>query len=272
MLWLHGDPGTGKSVLCARAVKDVQNTRRDIHPPAVGYYYWNFGTRFSSVEAYKILALQLFQDVRRNDDASDLVDLLYASRKTEEVLKALIEALVNESRQTFIFLDGIDEVFSELPGSAWDSARDILAFFLALANEPGMELKVWCSSQTLPQIRSELNGAPGSSKPLDVLDITVDKSTNSADIAAYFKIALESDFEGATENDMGINASLIDMMKRKVEGNFVYARMVLDSVRWAETPRDAFDEIEGGGRGFEDYFKKLIRRLADNSPNKRFLA
>ena len=115
-LWLYGIPGCGKTVLCSTAIEHVLEERKMSTDKAIGvaYFYFDFN---SDDQQYcdtmlRSLVSQLWLQSRGDDNP---VDALYlacgsgASQPSSNMLKNALKELVQNSVDTFILLDALDE-------------------------------------------------------------------------------------------------------------------------------------------------------------------
>jgi len=103
LLWIRGEAGTGKSVLCASAINAF---RSDCPNASFAYFYFN-RMQWDYATCLKYLVFQLGQD-------SDLLRALYekhrrhAEQPTRRELEWLLKDLLKRT-QSHVFLDALDE-------------------------------------------------------------------------------------------------------------------------------------------------------------------
>lgn len=110
-LWLHANPGTGKTVLCASVIENLESEGRK-----VAYFFCSFQEptkrRISSV--LRSLAVQL---LRLQPQTPSALEELYESEmhhgqtklRNEEVILQVLRALLRRIDRVHIVLDGLDE-------------------------------------------------------------------------------------------------------------------------------------------------------------------
>ncbi|KAF2998069.1 hypothetical protein E8E14_000215 [Neopestalotiopsis sp. 37M] len=254
-VWLHGDPGMGKSVICARAVEEVK-TQNPLATVAFQYYSFDEDDDHPTL-TYRNLASQLFRGLYERDILDDLIDITRFP-DTEVAFQTFIELLVGEAKQTYIFIDGIDEKAVDAHGKTqskrWANARSLLRFLIKLTEEPGSRLKIWCSSQDQQQIRDELSALP---------TIHMSESTNSQDIEEYFAIALRKKFEARfAKFDAESKDFVLEELKSQARGNFLWASLMIRTIENARSLKDLKDKLkEGLPEDFQNYLMKQVKAL-----------
>ncbi|KAI1425070.1 hypothetical protein F5Y12DRAFT_714730 [Xylaria sp. FL1777] len=243
-LWLRGGPGAGKSVLCAHAIQHLQAGSPDF---TVVFYYFDFNENDPLLTIYKDIAKQLFcQLYPRESEISQDVYEITGGKFGLDSLKKLIRILVAESRTTFLFLDGLDEEMSI--GERWQAVKNIVSFSLELAKSEDSPLKLWCSSQDRYKIRVLLSGCES---------IELGASTNNKDIETFLQIALEDAELG--EMDQDIKTKVLNKLQKKVDGNFLWAAFMVDTIADSPSHKDLARVLEIGlPQDFENYLKKKI--------------
>jgi hypothetical protein len=101
-----------KSVMCARAVQEIRS--RDLFATVAFQYYSFDEDNDHSTLVYCNLTAQLFRQLDEFDDILDQIIDLTRSPDSELAIKTFIELMIKEAKQTYIFIDGIDEKATEL--------------------------------------------------------------------------------------------------------------------------------------------------------------
>lgn len=244
ILWLNGGPGVGKSFICAYAVQQLEQQISR----SVAYHYFRFDEPdVSPLAIYRNIASSLLHDTYK--DSEEVPDLVFDKTREklgEQSIKSLIEVLVSELSNTFIFLDGIDEECSN--DGRWKTASQIMKFFIDLAERPGSTLKLWCSSQDWGKVRDLLATAD---------QIHLEASVNSSDIERYCKAALQRDFG---DINMAVKDKLLEDIKNQVNGNFLWVALMLPTLSEAESIGEMQKRVQQGlPMGFEKYLTEKIR-------------
>ncbi|OTA78795.1 hypothetical protein M434DRAFT_38448 [Hypoxylon sp. CO27-5] len=237
-LWINGNPGSGKSIICARAVMEAR-TKSANQSAAVAFHYYSFDEDSSDpTSAFKSIAAQLFHELIDLDDISDSLFSITKSPCNEEALKEFIQTMIMKSRQTYVFLDGIDEELQ--PPRRWENAKIVLG------------------SQDRPCIRDQLRGFQ---------EVVIDETTNGNDIEAFFEGALRNKLQSRFSDSTSSSAvPILNMLKAQVHGNFLWADMMVKEIRDAISIKDLKKRIKYGlPEEFKDYLSKQVRNLRRSS-------
>ncbi|KAL0938498.1 uncharacterized protein CTRU02_205108 [Colletotrichum truncatum] len=249
VLWLNGGSGVGKSVLCARTIYNFQKSGA-----TVAFNYFSFDETPQVMLIYRYLAIQLFDQLYFSAEVSDHIIGLIRGNPDVATFQSLISTLVAESQTTFIFLDGLDEEYSEK--GRWKSAVDVASFLLGLARQENSPLKLWCSSQDRRKIRELFKGAE---------EINVGTAENGGDIKKFFNAAIDS--QDFAELSTDTKEHVLKSLNESVNGNFLWASMMVDSLESAPTVRKLEEIIENGlPEEFEIYLQNQFqeRKYVDN--------
>lgn len=291
VLWLSGDAGFGKSVLCAHAIRQQSKLWADDGAVAVTYQFYKMNNESENpMTAYLTLAEMLFKErfPRLDDKVPDEISAICAYSPNQYRLCKLIELLVREFKAIYIFVDGLDEIVDAVDKNRWSYAKHFLDFILKLAvgtRSPGDDfdtvIKVWVSSQR----RKEINHAifsriPGtstvstsrpSSSIMPLVQIALTTKSNRSDISAMFRRELEAGRYYDLSEDEGskvINI-VLDILQRAVKGNFLWARLMLDSLANASSLGQIVEAFEKVPDDFRAYLGNRIRTQLDRHPESR---
>lgn len=244
MIWLNGGPGVGKSFICSHVVNRIQQDGSS----AVAFQYFTYEeTDIKPLAIYRNIANQLFHALYgHSEEISDHIDFIIQGQLNEQSMKSIIEVLIAELESSFVFLDGIDEECSD--DSRWKTASPVLGFLVALARKPGSTMRLWCSSQYRTAKKSALG---------DPEQIQLIAERNTADIERFIDNKLNRDCE---DLDSKTKTSLLEDLKRKVDGNFLWAAMMLNTISKASSSTEIQELVKQGlPLSFQDYLEKKIR-------------
>ena len=246
ILWLFAGPGTGKSVLCSRAVEYVRNLGGT---QAECLHFSEFDNEHTAIVTARNLANQLFERYwLSNQDVSE--DLRNASQKSGADLVNLLEfirVLVKKLPKVFIFLDGLDE---ECTMARWKEASKIIDFVNLLAQDSPKTIRVWYSSQDRPIIRGLLENS---------LVLNVKEQIRTA---VDKHISLRVPGISNPEVDQDTRIWILSELKQRADGNFLWASLMLKTI---ENEVSSFDEMElfikeGLPKDLDAYYKRIIAR------------
>ncbi|KAI3326935.1 hypothetical protein HD806DRAFT_378066 [Xylariaceae sp. AK1471] len=249
ILWLNGDPGVGKSVICAYAARSI---RENDSSCAVASQYFSFDEVETLSIIYRNIAEQLFHQLYPSiEEISEHVYEITQSPGNEATtsLKRLIKTFTTELTATYVFLDGFDEVHSVK--ERWDNTSDVVSFFADLARQPGSTLKLWCSTQQRGKIRDLMKNAES---------VELSASKNGDDIEIFFADALRT--RNFVELDPANSAQVLSDLKQQVNGNFLWASLMLDTISDASSLKQLQNMVEEGlPEDFEKYLASRMKRI-----------
>lgn len=214
VIWIAGEHGIGKSILCAKTIDYVQDLGR-----CAAFHYCRYNNQLDSVQIARSLILQLFEHVYESNSAiASLIHERYAKIGLGSLfsLGVLIEVMIlilgelklehNEQQDrlpaAYVFLDGIDEASPEN-----DVIEDLVKPLLRIS--PQGAVHIWVSSRRENTVLEHLQQYP-TLNPRDY---------NQQDVRDYLENVVQTCFEqtgissgsnGATcsENDDSSEESL----------------------------------------------------------------
>lgn len=114
LLWLHGIPGCGKTILSATIIEDVLHHCRLKSALAVAYFYFDFNDGEKQRHEKMVCSL-LWQVSLQSTDAFDVLESLFAScgdgrqQPSHDTLLGSLKKAIQGFEGTFIVLDALDE-------------------------------------------------------------------------------------------------------------------------------------------------------------------
>lgn len=232
VLWLSAAPGMGKSVLCAHAVEQI----KDMRPAsAVAFHYYRFDEQYSAIEAYRNIAEQLFDQLweQTQDVPDDLHAQIQGSSSDPGRVKRFIELLLSRIVEVYILLDGLDEECDQK--SRWTDALEVLEYFERLTSTMPSSVRLWCSSQDRLCVRTKMQKYQA---------ISMTEQSTSADIARFLAKALP--MLVVDEVDPGTESMILEDLKDKAKGNFLWAQLMVQSLEQADNLDEIVRRIQDG--------------------------
>ncbi|KAH9041905.1 hypothetical protein EDB83DRAFT_2524063 [Lactarius deliciosus] len=272
LLWIHGKPGSGKSVLCSAIIQNVM-TLRDAGLASMAYFYFDF--RDTDKQNCRNLLLSLLSQLStRSDLCCDILHRAYVThdngshKPTDDVLiQCLKETLMfSDNRPIYIILDALDEcpVTFGVP-----SPRElVLDLVKDLVELPLPHLHICVTSRPEIDIRTAL-------EPLTSLRVSLhDQTGQREDIVEYVSSVVHLDPRMGKWREQDRNL-VIETLSDKADGMFRWVFCQLETVRQCFPPSlgrilrelpESLDEtyeriLKNIGKATRDHAHRLLQCL-----------
>ncbi|KAI0292974.1 hypothetical protein B0F90DRAFT_193057 [Multifurca ochricompacta] len=262
LLWIHGKPGSGKSVLCSTIIEDI-TAMREAGLASMAYFYFDFRDR-AKQDSRGLLSSLLVQLCEQSDLCSDILSRLYsthAAGSRQPRINALLECLKDmlalpEQGPIYIILDGLDE--SPKSSGTPSKRESILELVEWLVNLRGSNLRICVSSCAETDIREVL-------QPLASQIVSLhDEMGHVEDINDYINFFVGSDLKmkkwRKEDKDFVINK-----LSQEAGGIFRWVFCQLDQLRRClrESIRHTINE-------FPETLKEAYERILQDIDKKRW--
>ncbi|KAI0276991.1 hypothetical protein BGY98DRAFT_659186 [Russula aff. rugulosa BPL654] len=191
LLWIHGKPGSGKSILCSTVIEDIKAVC-DTGQASMAYFYFDF--RNANKQCLRDLLPSLVTQLSaRSSPRCDILSKLYSAhdngmnQPSDGVLTKCLQDMLSLPNQSPIYLimDALDEspVTSEIP-SARERVLQLLEELVGLGLQ---NLHICVTSRPEIDIRNAI-------EPLSSLRVSLhDETGQREDIADYVRSIVYSD-------------------------------------------------------------------------------
>lgn len=183
LMWLHGLPGAGKTVLCSSVIEDIRQKCEDFHNARCAYFYFDF--RDKSKQSVEGMLRSLLRQLSSYDTSLPklVADLHRAHARqghqpTQEALIDTLCSIAQETERTFIIIDALDEC-AEL-----DEALDLL---LALTDASCATLSILVTSRELDDIGAAIKDVPAEK----LKHVSIQNRKDNADIDLFIRTQVE---------------------------------------------------------------------------------
>ncbi|KAK1994268.1 hypothetical protein LX36DRAFT_214399 [Colletotrichum falcatum] len=160
-LWLHGMPGCGKTVLCAKVLHHLQDTNDCV----TLYFFFDFSDTGKQKLDDLIRAL-IFQFYKHGGEAANELDDIFKSQQDQlstAVLAKTLHAMMKYSKRVYIILDALDECSMRDKLLAWMEnivfTPDLDHVQLLATSRPEEEFQrsipVWIGEESCRQLNKE---------------------------------------------------------------------------------------------------------------------
>lgn len=189
VLWLHGDPGSGKTVLSSTIIEDLKmNVAPDSRSTVAFWYFSNNDTRrMSLTECIRALSAQIINAFP--NDIPDVIESLWVDKmKGNDLpkpsdLKVTIQRLLDDHKVSlFIVLDALDECREEEHEETFDFVRG-----LASNTHPDVHIVVTSRSQFKDTLLTKYHQSGSLTGNMTIDFVEVGRERVDSDIKAHIQ-------------------------------------------------------------------------------------
>lgn len=246
-LWLHGAPGSGKSVASGHVVRHLESDNLDC-----SYHFLRHGNRDMSTisTVLRYIAFQMAEqnfDVRKailsmihNDERLDPSDhgMIWSSIFMARILK------VDFSYPQFWVIDGIDECASK-------GTNTLLQLFAKIP--PNVRLRVFMSSRPSSKIHTALGQDRKS-----VYEMETGRQDSLDDIATLIR---SRRYERVTSHDLSV--SIVGEILAKSNGIFLWASLIMTRLEEAYSEEDMNDVLQQLPSEMDGLYRRISDTIAE---------
>ncbi|KAH9020277.1 hypothetical protein EDB83DRAFT_2231722, partial [Lactarius deliciosus] len=258
LLWIHGKPGSGKSVLCSAVIQDIM-TLRDAGLASMAYFYFDF--RDTDKQNRRSLLLSLVSQISaRSDLCCDILHRAYlthdngAHKPTDDVLiQCLKETLMfSDDCPIYIIMDALDECPDTF---GLPSPRDlVLGLVKDLVELSLPHLHICVTSRPEIDIRTAL-------EPLTSLRVSLhDQTGQKEDIVEYVNSVVHSDSRMGKWREQDQNL-VIETLSDRADGMFRWVFCQLETVRQCFPPslRRILQELP---ESLDETYERILKNIS----------
>ncbi|KAN0130441.1 hypothetical protein V8E53_011704 [Lactarius tabidus] len=235
LLWIHGKPGSGKSVICSSIIQDIMRVCES-GSAIMAYFYFDFRD-LNKQTCHDLLRSLVSQLSTRSGPCCDILHRIYNTHEngtrqpSDDTLKDCLKAMLRLLAQgpTFVVLDALDECPDSL---AFPSPRDeVLQLVKEIVDLHLQELHICVTSRPEVDIRAVLELLAFRSVSLH------DESGQKADIADYVRNVVNSSPSAAMRRWRAEDKKLvIETLTERADGMFRWVFCQLDALRHCFPP------------------------------------
>ncbi|KAH8988181.1 hypothetical protein EDB86DRAFT_2060394 [Lactarius hatsudake] len=269
-LWIHGKPGSGKSVICSSVIQDVMVVC-EAGSAIMAYFYFDFRD-LKKQSRHDLLLSLVFQLSTRSNPCCDVLHHVYKTHEdgtrqpSDDTLKECLKQMLRllGHGPTFIVLDALDEC-PDSPGIP-SPRYEVLEFVKELVNLDLDGLHICATSRPEADIRAVLD-------PLTSRSVSLHNQTGQqTDIADYVRNVVNSSPSTAMKRWRADDRNLvIETLTERADGMFRWVFCQLDTLQHCfpsnlrqflnELPESLDETYERILRGINKAQKDNARRL-----------
>ncbi|KAH9985036.1 hypothetical protein BJV74DRAFT_952202 [Russula compacta] len=259
LLWIRGNPGAGKSILCSAVIEDIKSMREDM-PALIAYYYFDYKDA-SKRDVRGLLTSVLFQLAYDSDRCWDVLHELHTTcrdgseRPSDTGLIKCLKTMLELPGQVpiFIIMDALDECPSN---TGTPSAREevlelvedfvganYLNLFICVTSRPEQDIQTVLNPLTSPGCRVSLHEEGGQRE----------------DINSYVRSFVQKDrsMRRWREDDKEL---VITVLPERAGGMFRWVYCQLDTLRrcMPSSIRKALDDLP---TTLDDTYERVLQEI-----------
>ncbi|KAF8274644.1 hypothetical protein EI94DRAFT_1712778 [Lactarius quietus] len=235
LLWIHGKPGSGKSIICSSVIQDIMNIC-EAGSAVMAYFYFDFRDLNKKSCHDLLLSLALFDVLHHAYKRHETGTRQPSDETLKECLKDMLRLLAQGP--IFIILDALDEC-PDSPGIP-SPRHEVLQLVKELVELHLPELHICATSRPEVNIRAVLG-------PLAFRSVCLhEESGQKKDIADYVRSVVHSSPSTAMRRWRAADKNLIvETLTERADGMFRWVFCQLDTLQHCFPPnlRQFLDEL-----------------------------
>ncbi|CAG9940049.1 unnamed protein product [Clonostachys rosea f. rosea IK726] len=252
-LWVHANPGTGKTVLASHVVKQLQDLNLDC-----AYHYFHIGGKASQSLAYFLRSLAFQMAAQSTEICEKLFNLC---NKT-----SLPDLDDGHSIWSKLFSKGIFQIHGLAPQywviDAMDECLKYHEFFTMLkAEQPSFPLRIFITSRTVSDM-ARLCRLLEAALTLSILEIS--ERCSMYDISCYIEARRESLPATSAEEQSELAAEIL----RRSNACFLWVKLVLDELEQVYSSESIIQVLHAIPDSMIPYYERTIVAMAGNKHEK----
>ncbi|KAN0129585.1 hypothetical protein V8E53_012581 [Lactarius tabidus] len=231
LLWIHGKPGSGKTVLCSTIIEDIKRMQ-EAGTALMACFYFDYKEP-EKCNLRDLLSSILLQLGNQSDPCWEILSQLYAlhgngwERPSETALTQCLKDMLKAAKRmpTYIIVDALDEC-SNTAASTSSPRNPVLDLLQDLANSSNLypKLRICVTSRPAHYIKDVL-------EPLAYRSISLHEEVGQIrDIQEYIRHVVNTDqaMQPWSKKDKQL---AIDTLSEKADGRFRWVASQLDTLR-----------------------------------------
>ena len=257
VLWLHGDSGCGKSVLCSAVIDHILAVQSRDSRTELAYWYFSVtDKKRSSVDSF--LRALIVQLVHEYPIPSFLLDLWSAGKmgrkapQKVDLQETIQRILVAEpSRIYFIVIDAVDE--------SDDTERAQLMQFVRSLALLEADIHIFFTSRT-----NTVGIAKAMKETTSFYDIAMEGQDTDLDISAHVTERLEND-DTLTKWSPDLRQLIKDTLIKDAGGMFRWVECQLQAVRRCRKPAEVRKTLKTLPRDLYEVYARELAKVNDSA-------
>ncbi|KAI8937256.1 hypothetical protein NX059_006465 [Plenodomus lindquistii] len=268
LLWCHGKPGIGKSVLASNVIENITAEIGLREDAAVCFAYYNYRDA-QLKDLHQIVTALLKQLIRRKP----MVPHGLLKNQHDALSPSLVGTLdsfkscVEDLSQVYVVFDALDECPEE-------EREEVLKFITkAVTAQVACHVKVFVTSRKEMDIAKAFENKKVPTIPIQTESVTADIETFVR--SQVEKLLIGEHGKTLYVTDGRLKETIIQTLAQRAEGMFLWVNLQLDSLCQASKARKdhvVASALETLPQGLTDTYVRILERIEAQSPYMRNLA
>ena len=258
ILWIHGVPGAGKTVLSAKVIEHLQasNSLEKSIDCRVAYYYGDCVDRADRT-SFNICVSAISQVLAQLPETPQILIDRYRTAFCHGRFKAsemddvfdIFKQLVVALPSCYLVIDALDECCDISDITSWlnDAVQTIPC------------LRIICLSRDIAAVRKQLCQRP---------TIRMDAAATKGDVNKYLASAVHT----LPCTEPGLRDLVLNTLSRKADGMFLFMELSIQTLRSAINEDDMRSILNTIPEGVNEMYGLILQRLSTESKPRRLLA
>lgn len=262
VLWLHGDSGCGKSVLCSTIIDQLKIMCKDSQRYHLAYWYFSVNdmrrrgldnlvraliTQFMPISATPPPVLGLWEAKKPGREAPTLPELISTF---EQMLRG--KPANRDPLDLFIILDALDE-------SNEAEHADIIAMLQSLMLAVGNNIHVLLTSRS-----NSITIGQGWHDTVKIFNVGIDQQNADEDILAHVTERLKND-EDLKKWSQKKQNDIKEALTRNGAGMFRWVDCQLQAIRRCRKPKELSRALNEPPRDLHDFYARELANVENNA-------
>ncbi|KAK6433206.1 hypothetical protein LTR95_010613 [Oleoguttula sp. CCFEE 5521] len=253
ILWLHGKPGCGKTVLCSSIVEDLRALCKKSSSIQLAAFYFSFSD--TRKQSYVEMLASLIVQLRRNERTAARLQQgwqqVYPSRPPQGLLEEIFQITVQQYGRVMLVLDALDEVPND-----GDNRHSVLMWLRdTLRTQPNVQF--FLTSRQIPDLHSAF-------AELKAPEITVSSTLANEDIDKYVNAEMFKD-KRLRSLECDLKAKILSSFRQKADGMFRWAYCQMEELKRLKIWRPKYIKqvINAFPRGLDATYERKLQQIDD---------
>ncbi|MCJ1405107.1 hypothetical protein MMC11_008333 [Xylographa trunciseda] len=258
LLWIHGGPGFGRTILCATILESLglDKTRK------LASYFCS-SEHEERRDPLAILRSWIAQLIQSNDKALRVTLELYKVNMTQPPTAAelwkILRLIISLLPSTLV-IDGFDECSAMSSASKYNTRNGKSQFLHSLVHRMrGTDVRVLLVSRDHEDIKSVLNELAMSPDP-SLLEIPIGQQDTERDVLLCSRHIINTKLADRTD---GLREEIATDAARKSAGMFLFLDLLGQEINPGDTTRSLRKIVSEMPTGLENVYKRELKRILD---------